>query len=1039
MKPLKLVMSAFGPYSRVQEIDFNKLDGSNIFLITGPTGAGKTTIFDAISYALYGETSGSTREVDTLRSDFAKGDIETFVELEFEFRNNIYKIKRSPTQFINKKRGDGLKEEKAKAELYLPNGKVITKVKEATDKIQEILGIDKEQFKQIVMIPQGEFKKLLLADSKERGIIFRKIFGTYDYERIQNALREKADSMKKGVQAFYDEIKVNVKGIKSKDDIVISDDLNTKQYLDIIKEILDTDKKLQEEEKLKLIELKNTESKLKESIIKAEQINELIKQQKDVDNKLKSLNLQKEEIEKERIILEKAKRARLVEPSELLYNQKLEDKKNKQDNLVKLNKDLVKSSEELKIARGALEVALKNEPIKEALNKEIISLNEKLEKLKGVEGKADEIKALEAKYAYIDESLKAKEIMLKNEQKAKEDIESNIKALIVLEKKLVESENTQKNIKEKIEKLLDLYKEIDKYKASEALYNEKCKEREVFDKKYASALEMFELYDTRFKLAQAGILAQSLEAGKECPVCGSVNHPNKAKLLKDTPTENEINLAKEELELRRAERDKFYSGIEVQKNIVKINKENIENKIIIQINEKFGLDFKFNDELQGLVKSIGKEVREELTNIEKEIIKIKDSLSKVTELEKNLSIVKETIDKLEKDINDSREYKLKLVSDISKENETLKVVINEIPEEFRDKNKLSEHIESKVKRFKEIQEKIESAKKSESDASNLNSSIKAKVTLASEDIKKIECDIEVLLKTYEDKIRENKFTSIEEYKECKLQHEIIINIENNINKFDDNFKILQSKSIELNEKCKDLSSIDTLDLNKNLIEVTQSINNLEKEINIIFARYDNNKHRYKQIQGIYEKIKVLEDKYSIVGQLANYANGKTSPYITFESYVLAVYFKQIIDAANIRLSKMTSGRFLLKRKEDKGKGAGQKGLDLEVFDNYTGKLRGVSTLSGGESFKASLALALGLSDIIQMNAGGIKLDTMFIDEGFGTLDPESLDNAVSCLLELQQGGRLVGVISHVPELKERIERKLTIIPTPEGSKASFNN
>lgn len=1039
MKPLKLIMSAFGPYSKVQEIDFSKLDGSNIFLITGPTGAGKTTIFDAISYALYGSASGSSREVDTLRSDFAKGDIETFVELDFEFRDEVYKVKRYPTQFINKKKGDGLKEEKAKAELHLPSGKVITKVKEVTDRIQDILGIDKDQFKQIVMIPQGEFKKLLLADSKERGVIFRKIFGTHDYERIQNALKEKADEMRKGVQSYYDEIGVNVKGIKPKENTQISADLNTKQYLEIIEAILSEDKEIQKETNLKLNELKKQESTLKEELVKAEQINVLINENRIVKEKLEELNKCKDEIEKDRITLEKGKRAKQVESSELLYNQKVNDKNIKEKDVIHLNEEYKNSEIRFSESRAKLDVELKNQSIRDDLNKEVLSLNEKLERLKGIDGKALIISGLEAKLNYSNESLQANNIMIKDITKLKDTLDKDIKNLLTLEKQLIEKDNEQKYIKDKIEKLMNLYKEINKLKSENNIYEEKLKKRIIIDKDYKDALDKCELLDLRYKLGQAGILAKDLEAGSACPVCGSEHHPGKAKMLNETPTEDQIKVAKEVLEEKRKLRDTFYSGLEVQINTIKIITENIKNRNIDELNEKFQFDFELNEDLQDLVMNTGKKVRVDLTRIDEDINKIRIELSKKNELDKDLEKAIFNIEELNKKIIETTEYKLDLVSKIASEKEALSSVMKEIDEEFRDKEKLSKHIEIKTLQFKESQSKFENAQKVEANEAKINSAIKAKLSLANEDLSKLINESVALKEALDNSVKENKFNSIEEYIECKVDSNELNKIELKVNEFDSNMKVLTLKNKDLDEKCLGLKFMETEEVKIKINEVLNIISEVEKELNIIFARVDNNKHRYNQIKSIYEKIKVLEEKYSIVGQLANYSNGRTSPYITFESYVLAVYFKQIIDAANIRLTKMTAGRFLLKRKEDKGKGAGQKGLDLEVFDNYTGKLRGVSTLSGGESFKASLSLALGLSDIIQMNAGGIKLDTMFIDEGFGTLDPESLDNAVSCLLELQQGGRLVGVISHVPELKERIERKLNIVTTAEGSVASFNN
>ena len=370
--------------------------------------------------------------------------------------------------------------------------------------------------------------------------------------------------------------------------------------------------------------------------------------------------------------------------------------------------------------------------------------------------------------------------------------------------------------------------------------------------------------------------------------------------------------------------------------------------------------------------------------------------------------------------------------------ETLKALEKDVPEDIRSLSELNARIKEKeiiileyTKRLKEVQEKVNNTK-------NIIVSQEAKLT----ELEKLIIELEEEINNNKDKmlskINEYEFSGYEEYSNIKQYISQGEKIDNEVKKYNENFKSLKDRRSYLKQKTEGLSYLE-IDSMENEIAIKKSeIEELQNKSKEIYSVESTNSSILKEIKLIRNEFEAKEEEYKVVGELANLANGKKSPYITFERFVLASYFQEIIDAANLRLSKMTGERFILRRKEDKSKGNSQQGLELEVFDNYTGKSRHVKTLSGGESFKASLSLALGLSDVVQANAGGISLETMFIDEGFGTLDSESLDNAINSLLELQRGGRLVGIISHVPELRERIESQLEIIASQEGSTTKFS-
>lgn len=1039
MRPIKLTISAFGPYASKQVIDFEELKGRNIFVISGKTGAGKTTIFDAISYALYGEASGESRETDSLRSHFADDNTETYVELEFELRGEKYTVNRVPKQKKKKARGEGYTEKSADATLTLPDGKVITKVKNVTDKIIEILGITREQFKQIVMLAQGEFKKLLLAKSDEREGIFRKIFNTYDFEKIQIELKNKAATLSKNRAKSKYKMQTNLENIKGDHDIVIGEYVDFPLVIEKLKDLLERDnniyKTLNEEGKevdnklqvknqeKAIIETNNNLLKEKEIITKA--LEELLSKEDEYKNKAKAI-----------IDGKNAKEVKYIEDKLIETTKKL-TKREEDYNLSLKNIDSLKLEQEE--ANKLLQIEESKECDREKLSVEINNLNK-------LEEKIIELDSLNNKVMHLKQSAENSKLQIINNKKeteelkkSKEEKELQLKDIATLETKKVELESDIKAKNKTLDEVRELFKVIRSFQNTYIEHNNKAKEYKEFEVEYKKVKENYEKMDDLYKKEQAGILASKLQENEPCPVCGSTNHPNKATIKENLkiPTKEELKVAKENLDKLEKE------NLEKINNLTTLNSnkttylEQVNNHLSM-LSATLNIDKNFNSETAQVVKNLGTELKSVIDKLKEELLNVINKISLKEKIEKEVNLITTTINEREQNLIKLEEsekiYTTELTQNLTKIDEYKK----EIPENITDLKTLNNLIEVKTKELNIGKEKLA---KLRLENENLAKKLEGENSTSKEinkSIEELKLEIANNKANFNEAIKEQGFDNIQTYEDAKLQISMVESLEKEVENYNSELKLTKAKQEDIINKTKDIVFMDITTIDEEIRSIQNNKKELEGKLRDLHSIIDNNKTVLKNVENLNIEFKEIEEEYKVVGELADLANGKKAPYISFERYILASYFEDIIEAANIRLEKMTGDRFSLIRKTSKSKGAGQKGLELEIYDNYTDSSRDVSSLSGGESFKASLSLALGLSDIVQSNAGGVSLDTMFVDEGFGTLDPQSLDNAIDSLLELQRGGRLVGIISHVEELKERIDAKLEVTSTSKGSKVEFN-
>ena len=932
MRPIELKMSAFGPFAGLTTLRLDALGTDGLYLITGDTGAGKTTIFDAIIYALYGEASGNIRTTDMLRSKYANADTATFVELTFVFKDKTYIVRRNPEYLRPSKRGEGrFTKESAKAQLTMPDKEVITGLVSVNNKIIEIIGLNKNQFSQIAMLPQGEFMRLLLADTKQRIEIFREIFDTEPYLLLQDRIKKDANELyrlvsdyKKSMAQYVADVYCDENSEYNQALINIKNDsqMSIKEILDIIDKIIAQDKSCADEYDKAIISIDKGIDQLNSKLTIAIQT-ERIKD--DYKSALTQLN-------------------NLTEEYENVYSiYKAECEKDSERNELSLN--IEKSSEKLESY--------------ELLEKYKKDYGKKLDKINNItQDIHEDTNSLNECIKQIDNCKKEAEI-LKNTELEIEKLNSKISDII---KKKEAVEYLKDVFERKIKAVSQADEAKDRYMSAFAAYEE--------------ANNRYLKMEKAFFNEQAGIMAAALEEGEPCPVCGSVTHPVPAVAGDDAPTEMQLKKYKIYVE----DKSKECSELSSQSGLLSGQAESMNNMFfssIVNFNTQWkeALDNSSDDEtirvdIIQLLADLGKILDEAM--LEKK--NADENISKYNNLIKMLSDYDKKVEQLKDNINKSKNE----LAILSTQNENMQKQISQLEKELGNKD-------------------IMQAKKLINDMK----------------LKKVQLD--------------------KAYEAAKKQYdEYTINIKTLKNRISD----LQ-KQISHTDKQK-TPDIDIPMYEKQLEDMKKERLKLREKKNIVDIRIANNEKVYKSIERVNEKSEKSEKHYSWLRTLSDTVNGSLSgkSRIKLETYVQMSFFDRIIMRANTRFMRLTDGQYELKRSDSKDNYKNQTGLELDIIDHYNGTIRSVKSLSGGEAFEASLSMALGMSDEIQSRSGGIQIDTMFIDEGFGSLDDESLSQAVKVLNSLSSSDRLIGIISHVSVLKDRIDKQIVVSKGKTGGSSA---
>jgi len=874
MRPDRLVISAWGPYKDRAEIDFRDFQGEGLFLITGATGAGKTTIFDAITYALYGALSGQMREKGTVRSDFAAGDVPAFVELTMTHCGKEYRILRNPEYLRPKKKKNGKSEwtkEKENAVLYLPEGQIIEGVREVGAKLSELLVLDYYQFKQISMLAQGEFSRMLTASAKEKISIFREIFGTGIYEKFTQILRGRASDLyvraaeqkhklEEDVKLLLSAVEENSAQGRALQELTEGEHWNYGAIQECLSGWQMGLQEQMQENALLYESLDNKTHELTEELAKGQEINRKLEQWNETCRKLQELLDKKEDYLEKEETLKRASLAAAAQTKEIIWQSFCDQAKRVERALA----DLEQEKQKLRSERERLQV-----------------------------------------YSVNREQIEAGLLLWEQVKKTESDLAQCHRQVCEMESRYQQEQRT--------------------YLALEM-------QRDETKRAYEEA-------DRAYKHAVIGLAAKLLIPGSPCPVCGSKDHPQPAAPAEGILSEEQLHSLQKELE------QKEQLLLSQQQRVVELQ---TRYHSLQQQEESLGTQLKHLELAYGEKESLLSEkqvVLGELTN------------AKLRELLQEFDRVSGLLQSKDQEWQKNTEQQKVLGLQIAQSRSVFEDALKEF--DFQGEEAYHRSLLSVTERS-ELERQITQYKERVAGCINLKEHLEAETagwqTVALEDTQ----------------------TALQQARTQKEQT-----------------RELQEQTSSLADAvCRTLASM-------------------------------------KDKQKILEKI---SEEYGYVKDLDNLASGNNRRKLVFEQYVLVGYFEEILRAANLRFSRMTGGRYEMWRMEEASDGRSKDSLEIEVMDYYTGKRRSVKTLSGGESFKASLSLALGLRDVIQATSGGIQVDAMFVDEGFGALDSESLDQACETLQSLAEPGQMIGIISHVQELRERIHRQILVEKTNQGSR-----
>ena len=914
MRPVKLTMSAFGSYAGKTVLDLDRLGTGGLYLITGDTGAGKTTVFDAITYALYGEASGNSRSAEMFRSKYAAPDTPTYVELTFDYAGKRYFVRRNPEYERKKTRGEGMMLEKPNAELHYPDGRIVSKQREVNRAVIEIMGVDRNQFTRIAMIAQGDFQKLLLTTTDERKKIFQKLFHTGSYASLQMRLKNEASDLYKAYSKASDSISQYIGGILCDEDDplsvktehAIAGDLPVDDVIDLLAQLIESDEALKAKKNAELAKKEQELSAVTTRIAKALEQQKTEKSLKESEIKLAEALLRMTDL-KAALDTAQKKQPEIARLSDRISALKAE----------------LPDYEELDEKRGVLTIVEKTVADSE---KKAAVIRQNTEKLTA------ELAALKAELATLKKA---------DEEKLKLDTEMD---------RLIEQQTSVQELEDSLDTLAQSQEDLSK-KQADYLSNssDAQQKKQAYDALHQAYLD-----------EQAGVLAQTLVSGEPCPVCGSREHPAPAAASVTAPTKEELKKSKTAAETAERLAVKASESANAAKATVAEKKESI---------------------LKNAAKLVGA-----------------DTFDRIAEriAERKAAYQAKS---------DALEIQLTEANAKSERKAALELLLPQKEQALEDEKTAAVTLDKKLTELKAEQDSLR--KRIEELNKKLSFSSKED---AEKEIKALTDQKNAL----EDAIK----TASESYAAC-----------------DKEVAALNASIAEAKKVLTDKEDCDIEGENARLVELTADKTALTEALQTIAARLTANSGILANIRKKSQEISAVEKKLTWVRSLSDTANGTLSgkEKIMLETYVQMTFFDRIITRANTRLMVMSGGRYELKRRKEALNNRSQSGLELNVIDHYNGSERSVNTLSGGETFKASLSLALGLSDEIQSSAGGIRLDTMFVDEGFGSLDEESLRQAIRALASLTEANRLVGIISHVAELKEKIDRQIIVTKDQTGA------
>ena len=991
MMPISLTLSAFGPYPDTITINFESFQEDGLFLITGPTGSGKTMIFDAMIFALYGKTSGQIRQTDSLRCDHALNEIPTFVEFSFSLHQQNYTIKRNPKYYLEGKKTP----KQPSALLTLPDGKMVEGIKEVNQKMISLLGVDDQQFKQICMIAQGEFTKLIMASSDEREKVLRELFHSETYQKLEEKL------------------KVHLKVYQDKYDLLLNKRKDLMQELQVEdhQEYLSKQTKLIASQQKEYDDLKKDLDQKKQQLQLYRLQNQRLIQLKDLKQQFQDLKKQEndyQELNKTVDTLKKAQETNYLYISYIKQQKKLQTLNLNQEDFLKQLKKLEKDYQEKKVQANSLDY---KQQTKEKLQNQIQETKQLINQIYQYQNDYQNLQTLKQQYRMLDEEhklfLKKKEKFENGLQRDQERIQSEQQAQSKYE--LIKQQYVRLNEqKVKVHQLSDYYDQILKLNENKSDLQE---DYTVVDKQVDHEKMQYNQMEKLYFRKQAGIFALQLKEDQPCPICGSLHHPHPAQIEKEDITKEKL-----DQQAKKVKQQEHRLQDILQKILLSNQKKEMLVKQTKQLSSELNIQEELSKEI--FIKELGHLSKDE-KRMKKEYLELQDELKYIQKLKKSVALSL-------KDMSTYESKELKQTQSL----ENIQVQIHQLSGKLDDSmrqyeiGEVNKNYQQVLKEYRQLSLEIETIQQDYEKVKNKYLEIKTKISSLNQQIIQEQEIYDELDNKYHTAL--DAFINEEEFLNLKTQINQISILEKKYQDYLISLKSLNEQIISLENEVKDSTYVDLSSLSETIKEVNQQLREKNDDLEKLKIDYSLKEKMIKDIQKINQQLKKDEDTYQKYLDLYNLASGKNNARVSIERYVLATYFENMLIYANVIMKQLSQGRYQLLRKDDAGKGRSQQGLELDVFDQESGNIRSIKTLSGGESFKAALSLALGLSRMVQDYAGGIELNTLFIDEGFGSLDSQSLDQAMNCLMELHHENKLIGIISHVSDLKDRIERQLVV-------------
>lgn len=1010
MKPLTLRMTAFGPFAKQEYIDFTALGENPLFLINGPTGAGKTTILDAICFVLYGQTTGAEREGRQMRCDFAADDLLSEVEFTFELKGKRYRVHRVPEQLKpRKKGGEGEVLQKPTATMHEVDGDteklLANKVTDATNTIVELTGLDVNQFRQVMVLPQGKFRELLMADSKSREDIFSQLFQTHIYKKIEDQLSNKAKQVRITVAKLRD----NQQGILQ------SVEKDTNEALDaaITQQKIDVTEKNTQHQAAKAAYLavsKNLQAMqaMEQQFLQLEQ---QLAKQKQLESKAAEIQQLKEQ-------LTNAEAADRLQP---IYQQQQQAAQEHQQATQEQQQAQTRFAQQEQ-ALADVEAKVKTLP---ELEEQLAQTQKTQSELSAYQERSVQLESVRKTFTQHQQQFTQQQSELEQQQLVSAKLLEQRTQLETQKLGLAEEKSNEAALKTQ---LLDLQTQQQIAQDRDALQTQFQQKQQQLTrlgnegKALKEQLNSAETHQNQLELrwhnAQAAILASKLQQGEACPVCGGTDHPQPAHLNEQAvPSDQERENAQRQLEQLRTDYLKAredYSALQADMKKDQEQYAALANKVTESV-----------DALQKQIVAVNTELKA-WEKQQAELAKIERQLQKINADEKQQTAV---IEQLKTALAESQANL-----------EASKALVNkaeqELPEAYREPSVLQNAIAKNQNEQQQLQNSLKQIREQQITVNKQFESAKAALAASEKQAQQAQAKFEKADAHWQEALAKSVFSTQADYAKWYKSAEQQQQFAQTIESFEQERQQIKGAIAQQQEALKDTQRPQLNELTQQLDTQKQLAEQHERAWQTADAALQQLNNAQQKIQEISDKKQAEEEHYKIIGTLADVANGQTGKKISLQRFVLGVLLDDVLIAASERLTRMSKGRYQLLRKEERAKGNKASGLELEVADGYTGKTRPVATLSGGESFMASLSLALGLSEVVQAYAGGVHLDTLFVDEGFGSLDADSLDIAIRTLIDLRETGRMVGIISHVSELKEQITQRIDLVNDREGSHVS---